>query len=118
MHVTGLELKLDYLDPDIYVMENFTWNGISARVHVQWERGVLFIHHYHEQTVRVKLSLALAGCNGKDTSKPRLVIDAGIMKEIGDDLEGRFRLGQVHSILLLLHFRRCMRWDGREGIRL
>jgi hypothetical protein len=62
--------------------------------------------------------LALAGCNGKDTSKPRLVIDAGIMKEIGDDLEGGFGLGQGHGILLLLHFRRCRRREGRDGIRL
>ncbi len=62
------------------------------------------IRHYHEQTAKVKLSLALAGCNGKDTSKPRFAIDAGIMKEIGHDLEGGFGLGQGHSILLLLHF--------------
>jgi hypothetical protein len=45
------------------------------------------------------------------------------MKEIGDDLEGDFGLGQGHGILLLLlllllHFRRCRRREGREGIRL
>ncbi len=51
---------------------------------------------YHEQAARVKLGLALAGCNGKNTSKPRLVIDAGIMKEIRDNLEGGFRFGQGH----------------------
>ncbi len=51
-------------------------------------RSVLCIPHYHEQAARVKLGLALAGCNGKNASKPRLVIDAGIMKEIRDDLEG------------------------------
>jgi hypothetical protein len=62
--------------------------------------------------------LALAGCIGKDTSKPRLVIDASIMKEIGDDLKRGFGLGQGHSILLLLHFSRCRRREGREGIRL
>ncbi len=39
----------------------------------------------------------LTGCNGKDTSKPRLVIDTGIMKKIVDDLEGGFGLGQGHS---------------------
>jgi len=49
----------------------------------------------------------------KDARKPRLVIDAGIMKEIGDDLEGGVRLGQGHSILLLLHLR-CRRREGRE----
>ncbi len=32
----------------------------------------------------------------QDASKPRLVIDAGIMKEIRDDLEGGFGFGQGH----------------------
>ena len=50
--------------------------------------------HYHEQAARVKLGLALAGCNGKNSSKPRLVIDAGIMKEIRDDLEGGVWFGR------------------------
>ncbi len=48
----------------------------------------------HEQAARVKLGLSLAGCNGKNASKPRLVIDAGIMKEIGEDLEGGFGFGK------------------------
>jgi hypothetical protein len=42
----------------------------------------------NRQPEAVKLGLTLAGCNGKNASKPRLVIDAGIMKEIRDDLEG------------------------------
>jgi hypothetical protein len=40
--------------------------------------------------------LTLAGGNGKNASKPRLVIDAGIMKEIRGDLEGGFGFGQGH----------------------
>ncbi len=53
----------------------------------------------HRQPESNWVCLALAGCNGKNASKPRLVIDAGIVKEIRirDDLEGGFRFGQGHA---------------------
>ena len=60
------------------------------------------------------MGLTLAGCNGKNASKPRLVIDAGIMKEIRGDLEGGFGFGQGHvgmSCVLLRHGG----VGGREG---